>query len=640
MEQKRPVDDCGSREIQEMRKLLLIVLMLLMAGSSLAYDQAVRWPTKTPMQVLTPSSGASTGDVVITHKDGKTTAYKTDSDTDAARGTALASAISASVAGDIIKLSKNTYSLSAPISIPDNVSLVGSDANGSVVTGNLNNTIIYVGNNTILKDVTVTNTSTGGASQCINIDAKTGVEIESVNMSGGVDVFSVAGGSARLHGVHWLDSAYDGGVITSGTIHIQDCTANLTPTDTGENSFLNVASGTVTVENCDIQLSRASNEGDLSYIRTSSGSPTIVSVGNRIKITGGTKNAFGFSEASFSSPTISSSYDYFTLTGATTYVINAPVGLGTYNVLGGNVTTINGSPTVNYQTSSHTKTTGATIGSLAGLLKAASGVVSAASGGTDYEYPLTFSYPLTRSTNTIGFGYDTTNLKITSNLLNTIQDISTTSDVKFNEVKALEGSGSIRIGLDTTNTYRMIEANGNLFLKGNSSNAGAITGYAAYVSTTNLSYNDSAGMILGSAGSTKANSIWGRISEQRTGGTTPYIQTSILAVADTDYSAPNYIYGRYWLICDGSDIGYSFNHGKQNNPTLFIHSANQSTTEWISFTHDQTNGVIDVGTGKLTTPDAFQAADFYSGDGTQGMTGTCSAFSSWTIKDGLVTACT
>lgn len=75
-----------------------------------------------------------------------------------------------------------------------------------------------------------------------------------------------------------------------------------------------------------------------------------------------------------------------------------------------------------------------TLGSFTGLLKGTSGVVSAASGGTDYEYPLTFSYPLTRTINAIGLGYNSTNLKLTSNELNTIQDIATTSSPTFDNL--------------------------------------------------------------------------------------------------------------------------------------------------------------------------------------------------------------
>jgi hypothetical protein len=59
---------------------------------------------------------------------------------------------------------------------------------------------------------------------------------------------------------------------------------------------------------------------------------------------------------------------------------------------------------------------------------------------------------------------------------------------------------------------------------------------------------------------------------------------------------------RYLLLCEHADKNYNFAHSAQTNPTLFIQSANQSATEWISFTHDQTVGLISAGTGlSLTT---------------------------------------
>ena len=60
--------------------------------------------------------------------------------------------------------------------------------------------------------------------------------------------------------------------------------------------------------------------------------------------------------------------------------------------------------------------------------------------------------------------------------------------------------------------------------------------------------------------------------------------------------------GRYMVICDEGDINFNFQHTVQANPTVFIHSANQATDEWLSLTHDQTDGVISVGTGALKMP--------------------------------------
>jgi hypothetical protein len=49
-----------------------------------------------------------------------------------------------------------------------------------------------------------------------------------------------------------------------------------------------------------------------------------------------------------------------------------------------------------------------------------------------YESPLTFSFPLIRTVDTISFGYNTTNLQLTANQLNTIQDINTGASPRFN----------------------------------------------------------------------------------------------------------------------------------------------------------------------------------------------------------------
>ncbi|NJD22621.1 MAG: hypothetical protein FIA82_08135 [Melioribacter sp.] len=52
------------------------------------------------------------------------------------------------------------------------------------------------------------------------------------------------------------------------------------------------------------------------------------------------------------------------------------------------------------------------------------------------ENALTFSYPLVRTVNAISLSYNSTNLKQTSNQLNTIQDIATTSSPTFSNVTA------------------------------------------------------------------------------------------------------------------------------------------------------------------------------------------------------------
>lgn len=53
-------------------------------------------------------------------------------------------------------------------------------------------------------------------------------------------------------------------------------------------------------------------------------------------------------------------------------------------------------------------------------------------------------------------------------------------------------------------------------------------------------------------------------------------------------------------ICETADIGFDFAFAHQANPTLAIHSANQNTTEYISFAHNQTDAYLQIGKGGLT----------------------------------------
>ncbi len=70
--------------------------------------------------------------------------------------------------------------------------------------------------------------------------------------------------------------------------------------------------------------------------------------------------------------------------------------------------------------------------------------------------------------------------------------------------------------------------------------------------------------------------------------------------------------GNALIMCQQADVGFDFAHADATDPTLFIHSRNQSTTEWISFKHDGTNGLIDVGTGTIKLLDMLQLSSTYA----------------------------
>ena len=65
---------------------------------------------------------------------------------------------------------------------------------------------------------------------------------------------------------------------------------------------------------------------------------------------------------------------------------------------------------------------------------------------------------------------------------------------------------------------------------------------------------------------------------------------------------------RALVVCEKADIGFDFAHPLQATPTLFFHSAAQSTTQWLSATHDGTNGVLSTGTGKIRSESTFQTS--------------------------------
>ncbi|MDD4984689.1 MAG: hypothetical protein PHQ43_02695, partial [Dehalococcoidales bacterium] len=117
------------------------------------------------------------------------------------------------------------------------------------------------------------------------------------------------------------------------------------------------------------------------------------------------------------------------------------------------------------------KSTGAIIGNLSGVLKASAGTVSGSAttddlteGNTNKYYTdtrarasLSKTDPITYNSTTgaIGLGYNTTNLKLTSNQLNTIQDIATTSTPSFAGITSTGASylatagGNVGIGTAT-----------------------------------------------------------------------------------------------------------------------------------------------------------------------------------------------
>lgn len=85
--------------------------------------------------------------------------------------------------------------------------------------------------------------------------------------------------------------------------------------------------------------------------------------------------------------------------------------------------------------------------SLNGMVKASSGTIQNATAGTDYQAPVIWGDGLTVSNNTTALDYNTTNLRITSEKLNTIQDIATGSTPQFARIGVGQAANSSLISL-------------------------------------------------------------------------------------------------------------------------------------------------------------------------------------------------
>jgi hypothetical protein len=135
------------------------------------------------------------------------------------------------------------------------------------------------------------------------------------------------------------------------------------------------------------------------------------------------------------------------------------------------------------------------------------------------------------------------------------------------------GTGLVKVGTGVPG--HLTPTSGELYVQGKSEFDGNIYGDNGF-------YQGTANAICG-----HTSSSYGSIRWQATAQT---VDTSILMTGTVSNA---------WVICENADAGYDFAHAQQTNPTLFIQSANQSATEWISFAHDQTNGVINTGTGSV-----------------------------------------
>lgn len=134
---------------------------------------------------------------------------------------------------------------------------------------------------------------------------------------------------------------------------------------------------------------------------------------------------------------------------------------------------------------------------------------------------------------------------------------------------------------------------------------GRIYTFAGDVDTTELWYRDAAGndVQITDAGALEGASLfWDDDEYIRMGNTaaSPDVRMGWNTAQTVDAWYFGTATGQNTVIfAEDGDRAFDFAHGAQTNPTVFIHSAAQSTTQWLELFHNQTNGVIVTGTGSL-----------------------------------------
>jgi hypothetical protein len=109
------------------------------------------------------------------------------------------------------------------------------------------------------------------------------------------------------------------------------------------------------------------------------------------------------------------------------------------------------------------------------------------------------------------------------------------------------------------------------------------------------------------------------------GGSTQTTASNIFANNNSDefFITVDANQGRQLIITDSDNYNKDHDHATPTDPTVFIHSATDpdtNNTQWISLSHNKTDGVIAVGTGDLVVPSYTRHIDIPAGAATLGPT--------------------
>ncbi|HEV7121410.1 MAG TPA: helix-turn-helix domain-containing protein, partial [Candidatus Paceibacterota bacterium] len=390
---------------------------------------------------------------------------------------------------------------------------------------------------------------------CIGTNAGT---VTSINASGGITGLTFSGGPVTTAGTLTLSGTLgqgNGGTgiasYTAGDILYVDNTGTLATLPVGgPGSVLKVQAG-LPSWGVDETVGGGGSDG---IFATSSGKIYPLDTSNVVLVgTNATSTANSIFEVS-GQQYISSKLSIATTTapaalsvGGSGYLTGG-LGIGVLNTVAGTL-----------KTSGNASVGGTlTIGSLNGLLKAASGVVSAAAAGTDYQAPLSFAYPLVNTADVVSLAFGTTTSNtwagtqtftnsptfstlgagvVNSTAAGKIYNTATSTPTLASEF-AYGGtlgsfiggaSGSLSLATNGTALSKLVQIGANTILGNPTGAAGNVQAFAT--SSLGIALSDTVGTLSVSRGGTGSTTLTGILKGNGTG-------SILTALAGTDYEVP------------------------------------------------------------------------------------------------------
>lgn len=255
----------------------------------------------------------------------------------------------------------------------------------------------------------------------------TGKTYNGLNLTSQIDGFTISGGTtSRTLTITGSNVSINQSLQTSdsptfNTLNATTITDGTTSISGGTVSATTITDGTATLSDGDL-----SGTGTVTATTLTDGT-TSITAGT---ITGATYNGLAIT-------TSGNTFNLSRGTGSLDVASGVTVDINSNLIVNTSSVTLNQS----LQTSDSPSFSGLTIGTLNGILKATTGVVSAAIADTDYQQPITWGDGLSYSAPTASVDYNATNLQITSEKINTIQDITTNSTPTFNALTLSTNQG-------------------------------------------------------------------------------------------------------------------------------------------------------------------------------------------------------